>query len=125
MGLIGADLTEDIIAAAIEVHRELGPGLLERTYRKCLVKELQIRHIPIETERLIDLDYKGLHISGAYRLDLLVKGSVIVELKAVPRLEPVFTAQLLTYMRLHGAPIGLLINFSEPVLYKGIKRFIL
>ena len=116
------ELTREVIGAAIEVHRALGPGLLESAYQQCLRRELSLRGIPFECERALPLDYKGIHCECGYRLDLLVGGAVVVEVKSVEALAPVHEAQLLTYLRLGGWHVGLLINFNVPVLKQGIRR---
>lgn len=118
-------VTAAIIGAAIEVHRTLGPGLLESAYSQCLCRELQLRGVSFERERPLPLEYKQLHLQCGYRLDLLVDNCVVVEVKAVEALSPVHEAQLLTYMRLGGWHIGLLINFNVAVLKQGIRRKIL
>ncbi len=125
MTLVDEGLTERILGAAIEVHRYLGPGLLESSYRRCLLHELMLREVPATPEVPVSLDYKGLNVAGAYRLDLLVDDRVIVELKAVDRLHPVHKAQLLTYLRLTGKRVGLLLNFNECRLRDGIVRVVL
>jgi GxxExxY protein len=117
-------LTEHIIGAAIEVHRALGPGLLESTYEECLCRELVLQSIPHERQRTIPIEYKGIRIERGYRLDLVVRDAVVVEIKAVSALESIHEAQLLTYLRLGGWQVGLLINFNVPVLTRGIKRMI-
>ncbi len=119
------EITGAIIGAAIEVHRHLGPGLLESAYEECLCRELSLREIPFERQKPLPLEYKGLRLECGYRLDLLVGSLVVVEVKAVEEILPVHEAQLLTYMRLGRWPIGLLINFNVPVLKQGIRRFIL
>ena len=119
------ELTSKIIAAAIEVHRALGPGLLESAYLACLVRELVLRGIPFAQEKPLPVEYKGVRLDCGYRLDLLVNGKVVVELKAVDALHPVHEAQLLTYLKLSGCRVGLLINFNVPVLKEGIKRMVL
>lgn len=118
-------LTETIIQAAIEVHRTLGPGLLESTYEECLSKELLLRHIPFERQRPLPITYKGLRLECSYRLDLLVAQKVVVELKSVDVLLPIHQAQVLTYLRLGSWNVALLINFNVPVLKQGIKRIVL
>jgi GxxExxY protein len=118
-------ITKEVIGAAIEVHRALGPGLLESAYQHCLARELSVRGIPFQREVWIGIEYKGITIERAYRLDLLVGGLVVVELKAVDALTPIDDAQLLTYLRLGGWPVGLLINFNVPVLKQGIRRRVL
>jgi GxxExxY protein len=117
-------VTEAIIGAAIEVHRHLGPGLLESVYLKCLAKEFDLRYIPYEKEKNLPVLYKGHQLDCGFRLDLIVAGQVVVELKTVETLLPIHQAQLLTYLKLTGCKIGLLINFNVPVLVKGIKRMI-
>jgi GxxExxY protein len=118
------EITETIIGAAIEVHRTLGPGLLESVYLNCLAKEFTLRHIPYEIEKNLPVLYKGHQLDCGFRLDFIVAGQVVVELKTVETLLPIHQAQLLTYLKLTGCKIGLLINFNVPVLVKGIKRMI-
>ena len=125
MGLVHEELTEQIIGAAIEVHRHLGPGLLESAYRACLVHELRLRDLQVSTEIPIALEYKGIHLHVGYRLDVLVESKVVVELKAVRALERVHQAQLLSYLRLTGKRVGLLVNFHVPALRDGLKRLVL
>jgi GxxExxY protein len=115
-------LTESIIGAAIEVHRALGPGLLESAYEQCLSHELDLRGISFKRQVNLSLEYKGLALDCGYRMDLLVEDRVILELKAVESLLPIHEAQLLTYLKLTGNTTGLLINFNVPTLVKGIKR---
>jgi GxxExxY protein len=119
------DLTGQIIAAAIEVHRELGPGLLESAYQACLAREFSVRGMSFEQEKPLPVEYKGVRVDCGYRLDFVVAGKVVVELKAVDVIAPVHEAQLLTYLRLTGCRVGLLINFNVPVLKSGIKRRVL
>lgn len=116
------ELTEQIIGAAIEVHRELGPGLLESAYEAALAHELALRAIRFERQKDMPVRYKGFLIEVGYRLDLLVEDQVIVELKAVTELHPIHEAQLITYLRLSKRRIGLLINFNVPLLKEGIVR---
>ncbi len=118
-------LTEQIIGAAIEVHRHLGPGLLESAYETCLAHELTLLGLDISRQQPLPISYKGLQLDAAYRLDLVVENSVLLELKAAERLEPIHEAQLLTYLRLARLPVGLLINFNVHLLRQGIKRFAL
>ena len=118
-------ITETIIGAAIEVHRHLGPGLLESAYQVCLAREMALRGLAFEQEVQLPLDYKGVKLDCGYRLDFLVEQSVVVELKTVEALQPVHEAQLLTYLKLSGCKIGLLINFNVPVLKNGLKRMAL
>jgi GxxExxY protein len=114
----------EIVGPAIEVHRWLGPGLLESVYEECLCRELALRGIPFARQTALPLEYKGVKLDCSYRLDLVVKGLIIVELKTVERLEPIHEAQLLTYLRLRKLWLGLLINFNVPVLKDGIKRLV-
>ena len=116
------DLTREIIAAAIEVHRHLGPGLLESTYQTCLARELVLRSIEFEQQKIVPVEYKGVRVECGYRLDFLIARRVILELKAVEAVHPVFEAQLLTYLRHTRCRVGLLINFNVPVLKSGIKH---
>jgi GxxExxY protein len=116
------EITHGVIGAAVEVHRQLGPGLLESACRECLCRELILRGIPFEREKPLPLEYKGIHLECGYRLDLLVPGSVVVEIKSVEAIAPVHDAQLLTYLRLGGWRVGLLINFNVAVLKTGIHR---
>ena len=116
------ELTQAIIGAAIEVHRHLGPGLLESVYEACLCHELELRGIPFRKELPMPVSYKGLELEAGYRIDILVQEVVVVELKAVDELIPVHEAQLLTYLRISGKKVGLLINFNVPVLKDGIIR---
>ena len=116
------DLTGEVIGAAIEVHKALGPGLLESTYEECLCIELELRDISFERQKEIPIEYKGVNLNHAYRLDIVVPNKFIVELKACESLEPIHDAQLLTYLKLSGIKVGLLINFNVPVLKEGIKR---
>jgi GxxExxY protein len=118
-------VTEAIIGGAIEVHRTLGPGLLESAYHECLARELTLRHIPFEREKPLLLEYKGTKLECGYRLDFLVADMVVVEIKAADSLLPIHQAQLLTYMKLGGWKVGLLINFQVPLLMNGIKRLVL
>jgi GxxExxY protein len=119
------ELTHETIGAAIEVHRELGPGLLESSYRECLCHELLLRGVDFRREYPLPLHYKGLRLDCGYRVDVVVEQLVPVELKAIQALTTVHEAQLLTYLRLGGWKVGLLINFNVPVLKNGIVRRIL
>jgi len=113
-----------IIGAAIEVHRELGPGLLESTYEACLAYELVERGLTVERQKNLPVQYRGMQLDCGYRIDLLVESLVIVELKTVERLEPVHEAQLLSYLKLSGAPVGLLLNSNVTQLRRGIHRLV-
>jgi GxxExxY protein len=118
-------VTEVIIGAAIEVHRSLGPGLLESAYSGCLCRALTVRGVSYERERPLPLAYKGIKLDCGYRLDLVVAGSVVVEVTAVESIAPIHEAQLLTYLRLGGWHVGLLINFNVELLKQGIRRKVL
>lgn len=118
-------LTREIIGAGIAVHRALGPGLLSSAYQKCLCQELALRGIPFQYELPIPLDYRGLRLEAGYRLDVLVAGRVVVEVKAIESIAPIHEAQLLTYLRLGGWSVGLLMNFNVVVLKDGIRRRVL
>ncbi len=118
-------LTEDVIGAAIEVHRSLGPGLLESAYQECLARELLLRRVPFERQRPLPLEYKGIRLECGYRIDLLIAKEVVVEIKSVEALAPIHEAQLITYLRLGGWRVGLLINFNVVVLKHGICRRVL
>ena len=119
------DLSRSVIGCAIEVHRNLGPGLLESTYRQCLAHELSQAGISFQMELPLPVRYKGILLDCGYRIDLLVNGDVIVEIKSVESVLPIHDAQTLTYMRLAKVPVGLLINFNVIKLQSGIKRFVL
>ncbi len=118
-------ITGQIIGAGIEVHRQLGPGLLESAYRECLCWELHHRGLSMEREIALPLVYKGVHVDAGYRLDLVVEKRVLVELKAIERLAPVHTAQVITYLKLSRLRIGLLMNFNTELLRDGIVRVVL
>lgn len=117
-------LSREIVGAAIEVHRWMGPGLLESVYEECLCRELELRNIPFQRQAPFVLEYKGHQLNTGYRLDLVVGGLVIVELKTIEHFEPIHEAQLLTYLRLRNLWLGLLINFNVPVLKDGLKRMV-
>jgi GxxExxY protein len=116
------DLTERVIGAAIELHRSLGPGLLESAYQACLAREFSLRGIAFEQEKPLPVEYKGVKLDCGYRIDLLVEGKVVVELKALDQVAPVHEVQLVSYLRLTGCRVGLLINFHAPTLKRGIVR---
>jgi GxxExxY protein len=118
------DLTGEVIGAAIEVHKALGPGLLESVYEECLSRELDLRDIPYERQKELPVEYKGAKLESGYRLDIVVANKVVIELKTCESLEPIHEAQLLTYLKLTGIKVGLLINFNVPVLKEGIKRLV-
>jgi len=115
-------LTGEVIGAAIEVHKNLGPGLLESVYEECLCRELDLRKVSYERQKELPVEYKGIKLDFAYRLDMVIGNRVIVELKACESVQPIHEAQLLTYLKLTGTKVGLLINFNVPVLKEGIKR---
>ena len=118
-------LTEKIIGAAIEVHRVLGPGLLESAYEECLCHELRLRGIAFTRQQPLPVVYKGIHLDCGYRLDVVVESQVVVELKTVDRMLPIHEAQILTYLRLAGIHTGLILNFNVPAFHQGIKRMVL
>jgi len=118
-------LTSAIIGAAIEVHKTLGPGLLESAYEECLAREFVLRTIPFERQKPLPVVYKDVKLECGYRLDFLVRNGVIVELKAIESIAPVHEAVVLTYLRLSGCRLGLLINFNVAILKDGIRRYVL
>ena len=118
------ELSDAIIGAAIEIHRSLGPGLLEAVYEECLARELTLRMIPFERQKPIPLVYKDLKLECGYRLDFLVRNRIIVEIKSIEAIAPVHESVMLTYLRLSQSPLGLLINFNVPILKDGIRRFV-
>ena len=118
-------LSRDVIGAAIEVHREKGPGLIESIYEKCFMRELELRDIPAVNQLVVPVEYKGFRFEEPLQLDVYVDGCLILELKAVQQVLPIHKAQLLSYMKLLDAPLGLLMNFHELVLKDGINRMIL
>ena len=118
-------LSGEVIGAAIEVHRIMGPGLLESIYERCLLRELELRGVPVLNQEEIVVDYKGAVFKETLRFDLLVDGCLLVELKAVREILPIHKAQLLSYMKLQKIPLGLLFNFHEVKLVDGIARLIL
>lgn len=115
-------LSGAILDSSIEVHRILGPGLLENIYEKCLCREFDLRKINYQKQLLLPIFYKGEKLSSDYKIDLLVEDTIIVELKSVEIMHPVYTAQLLTYLKLLNKKLGLLINFNVPKLVEGFKR---
>ncbi len=117
--------SSEVIGAAIEVHRDKGPGLLESIYLKCLSRELSLRNIPSVRELIVPVTYKGYVFDESLRVDLFVDRCLLVETKTVEAILPIHVAQLLSYMRLLDAPIGLLINFHEPILTRGLRRLTL
>jgi GxxExxY protein len=117
------EVTRRILGGAIEVHRALGPGLLESSYRICLVRQLELDGLSVRQEVPIEITYKGVLLPTAYRVDLVVEDIALVELKAVEKLLPVHEAQVLTYLRHAGLPVGLLLNFNMATLRDGVRRF--
>jgi GxxExxY protein len=119
------DLSNKVLGCAIEVHRELGPGLLESTYEQCLAYELSRAKIPFKVQVQLPVEYKEIRLDCGYRIDLLADDRLVVELKSVDHLMPIHEAQILTYMKLAGVKVGLLINFNVTMLTKGVRRFVL
>lgn len=118
-------IAREVVEAAFRVHSALGPGLLESAYEHCLAHELDTRGMPVQRQAAMPIVYDGIRLDAGYRLDLLVGGSVIVELKAVEALLPIHEAQLLTYLRLSGCRLGFLINFNVKLLKLGLKRYVM
>ena len=122
--MLGTEVTQKIIGAAIEVHRALGPGLLESIYEECMAAELTLQGCRFERQRAVPLVYKGHRLGSDLRVDLLVDDVVVVELKAIEKTLPIHSAQVITYLRLTEKPYGLLINFNVPLLKDGIRRYL-
>jgi len=118
------ELTEKIIGSAIKVHRELGPGLLESAYEACLTFELTDAGLMVERQKSLPVIYRGIHLECGYRLDLVVEGKIILELKTVEKLSTIHSAQLLSYLKLSGLKIGLLMNFHSQLLKNGVQRIV-
>ena len=118
-------ISDKVIGAAIEVHRQLGPGLLESSYHACLCRELELRAVAYSSQVELPLEYRGLRLVKVYLIDLLIEGSVIVEIKSVDKLLPIHSSQLMTYMRLRRVASGLLLNFNVALLPHGIRRILL
>ena len=118
------ELTDSVIAASIDVHRHLGPGLLESAYEECLCHEISLRKLAFERQVPLPVRYKAVSLDCGYRLDVVVDNRLVLELKAVESLQPIHEAQLLTYLKLSGMKCGLLINFNVPVLKAGLKRIV-
>jgi GxxExxY protein len=118
------EITQKILAAAISVHRELGPGLMESAYEACMAYELADKNLKFERQKALPIIYRGVQLDCGYRIDLIVEEEIVVELKAVERLEPIHEAQLLSYLKLSGCEVGLLINFNVKVLKQGIRRLV-
>jgi len=117
-------ISNKVILAAIEVHRALGPGLLESVYEECLCQELKLTGLSFERQKVLPLQYKGVQLDCGYRLDLVVEETVLLELKSVSSFEAIHGAQMLTYLKLTGLKLGLLLNFNVPMLRDGIKRMV-
>ncbi len=117
-------LTSTVIEAAIDVHRELGPGLLESTYKACLRHLLVEKGLTVRTEVGVPVSFRGVNLNCGYRIDLLIEETLVVEVKSVEKLHPIHEAQLLTYLRLAGHPVGLLLNFQVALLKEGIRRMV-
>ena len=118
------DLTGEVIGAAIEVHKALGPGLLESAYKECLCHELELRNIVYERQKPLPVEYKAIKLDSGYCLDMVVENRIILELKACERIEPIHKAQLLTYLKLSGLKLGLILNFNVVMLREGIVRMV-
>jgi len=118
------DMTERVIGACIEIHRTLGPGLLESAYEECLCYELSLSGLQFDRQKSLPVIYKGVKLDCGYRLDIVVENQIILELKTVEVLLPIHEAQLLTYLKLTGLTLGLLINFNVPVLTQGLRRIV-
>ena len=118
------DLTGEVIGAAIEVHKHLGPGLLESAYEECLCYELRSREIAYERQKPLPINYKQVRLDCGYRLDLVVEGKIILELKSCEKIEDIHKAQLLTYLKLSNLKLGLIFNFNVPVMKEGIVRLV-
>jgi GxxExxY protein len=118
------NLSSTIIGAAIEVHKTLGPGLLESAYEECLCHELSLRGVSFERQKPLPVEYKGTKLDCGYRLDIIVENTIILELKSCEKIEPIHKAQLLTYLKLSGLHLGLLLNFNLPVMRDGIIRIV-
>ena len=122
---VGAATSDRVVGAAIKVHRALGPGLLESAYQACLTHELGLEGLDVRAEVEIPVHYRGIEVKPGFRADLIVDGTIIVEVKSVAKLIPIHEAQLLTYMKLTGLRTGLLLNFNAPVLKDGLRRLLL
>ena len=118
------ELSSKIIGAAIEVHKKLGPGLLESVYEECICHELSLRGILLERQKPLPVVYKGKKLDCGYRLDIVVEKAIIVELKSCEKIEPIHRAQVLTYLKLSGLNLGLLLNFNTPVMHDGAVRIV-
>ena len=117
-------LSNKIIGAAIEVHKALGPGLLESAYEECLCQELELRGLHYERQKPLPVVYKGNKLDCGYRLDVVVENAIVLELKSCEKIEPIYEAQILTYLKLSGLHLGLILNFNVPMMRDGIKRVV-
>lgn len=117
-------LSKVILDACMEVHREMGPGLLESVYEQCLIKELQLRKIKVQNQVTIPLFYKGCELSKEFKIDVLVENEIVVEIKSVESMLPVFEAQIISYLKLTNKKLGFLVNFNVPLLKNGFRRFV-
>jgi len=124
MKVVRDELTEKVIGCAIAVHRELGPGLLESAYEHCLAHELKLNGIEFQTQVPLAVEYRGTHIECGYRMDMIVEGRLLLELKSVESLAPIHEAQILAYLKLSKLPQGLLINFNVPRLLEGLRSYL-
>ena len=120
-----SDLSHRVIGCAIEVHKHLGPGLLESAYQQCLAHELHLSHIPFQTEVPLPIEYKGINLDCGYRMDILVDDAIILELKSVDSIHPIHEAQILSYIKLPRLKQGFLINFNVKILKHGLKSYVL
>ena len=118
------NLTGEVIGAAIEVHKHLGPGLLESAYEECMCHELSLKKITYERQKQLPITYKEVKLDSCYRLDVVVEGKIILELKSCEKIEDIYKAQLLTYLRLSGLKLGLILNFNVPMMKEGIVRVV-
>ena len=118
------EITERVIASAIDIHRSLGPGMFEMVYQRLLAHELERKGVPVQRQLLLPVEYGGLRVAEAYRIDLLVNDEVVVEVKSLEKLAPIHTQQILTYLRLSHKKMGLILNFGAPTLREGIKRVV-
>lgn len=117
-------ISKQVVDAAFQVHKEMGPGLVESIYTYCIVHELRLRNLNVQKEVFIPLQYKGVELPKDFRIDILVEDEIVLEIKSVETLHPVFEAQIISYLKLTGKRIGFLINFNVPLIKNGIKRFV-
>jgi len=119
------ELTETLIACAVEVHKHLGPGLLESAYEECYCHELKLHNVPVVRQKALPLEYKGIKLDCGYRMDVVAADKVVVEIKCVEKILPIHEAQLLTYLKLSGFKVGLILNFHTRLIKEGIRRLVL